>query len=722
MKQIICFFLIFCYSAVYTQVKEKKTFDIKSYFNFLKNDNSQEIVIKPPLNQCYQYNAPALPFFSFSADIPNKGDYTLKILFTDSITISNIHFPVSKGLEKQYGQTSYYDTSYFIEAFSSEAFFPKKNFQSFAPVIARDTRKQTFHIYPFKYQERTNTLKVYTQFIVQLEKTAAGGINEIHQARAFTSTKDIFAEKDLSEFQSKYQPIGEKGELLIIYRNTSDSLIRKFAGWKAKSGVKCHFLKLDNNTIFPEGIKARIESWYDSIPDILYVLLVGEHSEIPSYLYKQVLSDDYYSDTYYGFIDGTDFAPELLVGRFSGTEAENTVLINKTIHYESYYLKDNYEKNVMLMASDQGTNIGDDNETDWEHLRGIGIYLSDSAQMQAYEYFDGSQGNSDSPGNPTATDIKNGINAGKGFIFYTGHGDFSVLNTGSFFTMHVQQLENYNKLPVVISAACNNGKYIGLNCMAEAFTFAQKNSQNTGSVAFTGSSILMSWAPPMETQDEFARLINPNSSNYKSTLGAAFYNAQLSMLEKYPTTYGEEVMQTWILFGDPTLKMRVNQKGALLAQHPSIIPYTSTSIHLLINEDNAFISLSQNDSVIAFGQSSDHSIIFSQLDLSPDFPVDIVATKSDFQTYTGQINLFRSSGEVPFKVYPNPASHTLFILGSLAVDEVQLVDVSGRIIPVNFDFSANSVNLDHLSAGVYQLVIHSNNNLYNYKIIKSHEN
>lgn len=720
-RQIICFFLIFCSSAVYNQVKEKKTFDIRSYFDFLKNDNSQELVIKPQLNLCYQSNAPALPFLNFSTDIPDKGDYIVQIQFTDSVIINNITVPISKGLEKKSDQAIYYDANYFIEAFSPELFFPEKHFQRFTPVIARDTRKQYFHIYPFKYQEETNTLKIYTQFTIQLEKTTADGINEINQTRAFSATKDFFSQKETG-FQSKYQPIGEIGDLLIVYRNTSDNLIKKLVNWKSKTGIKSHLLKLDENTIFPEDIKSEIEHYYDSIPDILYVLLIGEHSEIPSYLYKQFLNDDYYSDTYYSFIDGTDFAPELLIGRLSGTEQQNSIVIEKIIQYESYYLKENYEQNVMLIGSDQGTNIGDDNETDWEHLRNIGMYLSDSAQMYPYEYFDGSQGYPDSIGNPTPTAIKEGINSGKGLLFYTGHGDFSVLNTGNFFTMHVQQLENYNRLPVVISAACNNGKYIDLNCMAEAFTFAQRDNQHTGSVAFAGSSILMSWAPPMKTQDEFSRLINPNSTNYKSTLGAAFYNAQLSMLEKYPTTYGEEVMQTWILFGDPTLKMRINQKGILTVEHPQTIPYTTTELELHINEDNAFISLSQHDAVIASGQSSNHSIVFSQLDLVPDFPITITATKPNYQTYNGQINLFKSSDEYPFKVYPNPASGHLFILGSISIDEIQLVDVSGRIIPVNFDFSSNSVNLDHISTGIYQLVIHSDNNLYNYKIIKSHEN
>jgi gingipain R len=294
------------------------------------------------------------------------------------------------------------------------------------------------------------------------------------------------------------------------------------------------------------------------------------------------------------------------------------------------------------------------------------------------------------------------------------------MNTGNFFTMHVKQLENYNQLPIVISVACNHGKYIGLDCMAEVFQNDTKNNQLTGSVAFTGSTILMAWAPPMETQDEFSRLMNPNEADYKSTIGAAFYNAQLSMLEHYPTTFGEEVMQTWLLFGDPSLKMRVNQKGAIQVEHPSFIRSEETNLSFPINENNCFVSLSQNNQVIATGVSANSRITFDNVLFNSNNPLELVATKPNYRTYIGNINILPNS-ENSFALFPVPTSKSLFIYGKYAIQNIAVYDVSGRII-VNFkDVSNNFINLETLSAGVYTLQIEANNTYYNYKIIKINE-
>ncbi|HRO75552.1 MAG TPA: C25 family cysteine peptidase [Crocinitomicaceae bacterium] len=686
----------------------------------LKNSFSVEqnsISIQTPLYTSYQANTPALPFYSYTTKIPNQGNYSIRITFTDSVLINNMSFEHSKGLEKKAQTISYFDTSYYIGVYNAHLFFPKADFQTFTPVVGRDVRLQTFHIYPFKYLATQKQLKVYTQFKIELEKISEKGENEITNLRNFTTTQNLYAPKT---FQAKYEAIGEKGELLIVYRNTAETLIQKFAHWKQQVGFKTHLLKLDENTVFPEDIKQHIAHYYDSIPDLLYMLLVGDFVEIPSYLYKQFLNDDYYSDTYYTFLDGNDFVPELFVGRFSGTELENETQINKTIFYERYQNADNYERNVMLIGSDQGTTIGDDNERDWEHLRNIGIYLADSVGLTQSEYFDGSQGGLDADGNPNFTDIKDGVKNGNGFLFYTGHGDFSLMNTGNFFTMHAKQLENYDQLPIVISVACNHGKYIDLDCMAEVFQTTTKNNQFTGSVAFTGSTILMSWAPPMETQDEFAQLMNPNNSKYKSTLGAAFYNAQLSMLEKYPTIYGEEVMQTWLLFGDPTLKMRINQKGAIYANLPDYIIEKQHDLTFSITENDCFVSLSQNDEVIATTISQNNEVRFENLHLNAYDNLEIVATKSNYRTFSETLKVVPFNSN-PFTVFPNPTNADLNIVGIYPIDFIEIIDVSGRKISNFTENSKNSYNLDQLSAGVYTVLIHANNAIYAVKIIKTNE-
>ena len=719
-KTILLFLFLTLFSITYGQDKHASVISIESSVKTKDVNSIKTLQINAPLSWSYQANAPTIPFYKHTIEIPKKGNYAINIVFLDSILIDTIMLNLSNGLEKKYAAFSHYDTTYFIEKYSATSFFPQSNYKSNTPVIARDLRLQTFHVFPLKYNTQKQQLKIYTKFRITLIKISNEGENEQLNERNFITTKNSYSRQVPSSFLPKYQPINEVGEMLIVYRHTSDSLIHRFAHWKEQVGVRCHFLKLDDSIIFPEDIHHEITAYYDSIPDILYLLLVGDFDEIPSYLYKQFLNDDYYSDTYYGFIDGNDYVPELLVGRLSGNEAQNRIQIDKSIFYERYDIHNNYERNIMLIASDQGANIGDDNETDWEHLRGIGQYLSDSVGMIPAEYFDGSQGHLDATGDPTKDDIKDGINDGKGFIFYTGHGDFSVMNTGSFFTMHVKQLENYEELPIVISAACNHGKHIGLDCMAEVFVTNTKNDRFTGSVAFTGSTILMSWAPPMETQDEFARLMNPHSSDYKSTIGAAFYNAQLSMLEQYPTVFGEEVMQTWILFGDPSLKMRVFQKGSIQLELSGDINSQQDKLSFKINENDCLVTLSQNSHVIARGVSNNHCITFENLSLLPADKIEIVASKSNYQTFIGELNVIPENKN-PFTIYPNPVTKVLKIVGMQFINAIEIVDVNGKKISFHYDSTKNSVNLESLTAGVYIVIIHTDTSVYTYKIIKTHD-
>ena len=123
--------------------------------------------------------------------------------------------------------------------------------------------------------------------------------------------------------------------------------------------------------------------------------------------------------------------------------------------------------------------------------------------------------------------------------------------------MHIVNLKNTNKNPFIISVACDNGKFInGQGTIAEAFLKSNDEEDFTGSIAFCGSSILMDWAPPMLTQDEIINSITTNDTlNTIYSIGELFYESQIKMLNKY-NSLGNGVMQTWILFGDPSIDLK----------------------------------------------------------------------------------------------------------------------------------------------------------------------
>lgn len=640
----------------------------------------------------YQINAPELPCLIF-----NSKNEIKNLIALDSIDFSEINFSTSTGLNKitNNGLVLSTDTSYYIESFSPDSFFPQVNFKKLNYSNFRNEQKYTYHLYPIKYLERTKTVRVYTRFSIETKST--------------------------EQNQYKYTSKLDGGDLLIVYRSISEETIRPFALWKQQKGINVHFLKLNASHSSPELIKSDIQNFYDSIPTILYISLIGEHTEIPSYLYKQFLNDDYYSDTYYSFLNGNDFIPDVFVGRFSGSETEIQNAIERSITYEKYLNQNSQEQKVFLVGSDVTTTNGDDGEEDWEHLRKIGTELQDSLNYQLTELYDGDQGLGDSPNDPTLQDMKDAFNEGQGLFFYTGHGDFSHFVTGNFFTMHVTQLENTDNMPVVFSAACNNGKHINLYCMAEAFTTAQRNNKNVGAIAFTGSSILMSWAPPMQTQDEIAQIIASKDST-RTSVGAIFYNAQMSMLEHYPTVYGEEVMQTWILFGDPTLSVRTKLIDEIKIQTDHFISASTDQLSINININNANVTLTQNNQVIAKTISSNGKANFQSLNLSVD-PITIVATKPNHKTAIQTIKVVDTNSERPFVVFPNPTNEYIRIVSAEKVLKATLVDVKGNIILTDELINSEQIiNLKTLSAGIYILQLHTSEKIYSHKILKTNEN
>jgi len=719
------FVFVFCLLSLQNSLLygQKSVYQANNFLQLIDIKNTLSDSSFSSFPSLYQNNAPQIPFYVAHFELPTEGKFTVQVEFLDSTLLSDANFPISKGLAKNGLHETRYDTSYFIEDFNPSKFFPQQAAKCFRSIIARDVRRMAVHIFPFKYLESEHLLKIYTKFRIALKKVGENGENELTVHRDFKKTRNFFApSKSSNAFTPKYQPIQEDGDLLVVYKNMPDSSVQRFIRWKKQLGMHCETLKLNHNDTSVSTIKAKISARYTSNPDLLYLLLIGNENEIPSYFYKNDGVEDYYSDSFYGMLDGNDSVPELLVGRFSGTEAQNRILIDKTIAYEKYSNSQNYEKNVLLVGSNQGENIGYNNLTDWEHLRLIGNYLADSVGMTRYEGFDGSQGGLDSAGNFTRDQFKRELEKGQGFLFYTGHGIFSQFVTGDFYTLQVRGLENYNLLPIVISAACDHGRYVGLDCMAEAFTFDTRDNQLTGGVAFTGSSILMAWAPPMKTQEEFARLLNFHSNHYFSTLGAAFYNAQLSMLETFPTVDGDDVMMTWILFGDPSLKIRVNQQGKLAVSHDDFVSPTQDSFTFTVNEDDAVVTLMQDDSILGIQRSSNHLVTFENVHLLSNHPIEIVASKSNFVTYTGIIHVIPPEKNKSFQVFPNPTKNIVHIIGNKKIEKVELIDLQGKIISINFDFQNNSLNLDNLSAGIYHLKIQTSDGIETYKILKQNEN
>jgi hypothetical protein len=151
--------------------------------------------------------------------------------------------------------------------------------------------------------------------------------------------------------------------------------------------------------------------------------------------------------------------------------------------------------------------------------------------------------------NPTAqvkNDVINGINAGPLMVNYAGHGSTDVWTGASILSSSdAAALTNGNRLPLFVSMTCLNGRFQDSNrvSLAEALMKAT----NGGAVAVWASSGLTEPDAQSQMDQQLMRLLFADGQS--STLGDAVRGAKHA-------TNDQDLRKTWILFGDPTMRIR----------------------------------------------------------------------------------------------------------------------------------------------------------------------
>jgi gingipain R len=666
--------------------------------------------------------APCLPRFSESVVIPDRGNAQLVVEYDSYYDIAGARVLPAKGnLKRNVDPESVPYT--FGAAYQTDAFFPGTLAKASDPFLVRDVRGLTVTFYPYQYNPVTQVLRVYKNLRVRVvtDKTTLG-INEskaAHDAPNNPQLKKMFLNGDPG---LKYTPRGESGSMLVICPDAFRDQIQPLVQWKIQKGIPVSVVSTTETGTIDADIKSWLQTYYSTHEDLLYVLLVGDHADIPAHSYGISDNEELWSDSYYAQLAGSDYYPEIFVGRFSGNATQIATMVSRTLEYEKNPSAGNWMTKAIGLGSGEGDGYGDDGEPDWQHLRNIRSKLLNFSYTDVYEFYDGSRGGTDVAGNPNSTLIVPAVNDGIGLFNYCGHGDINLCVTGNFTSSNIANATNNGKYPFVISVACNNGTFTAGSCISEVWLRETNADTPAGAIAACGSSILMAWAQPMQTQDEMAELISEAyPTNRKSTLGGLFYNAQMSMLEKYPDNDGYEVIQTWLFFGDPSVEFRNRETADLTATHVSHIPLSTSALTVNCNVEGALIALTQNDVLIGKGFAAGGQAEISCSALTEEAPLLVTATKQNYRAYQGHVII--GTANTALSVYPNPASALVNIdfLPESAQSQITLTDFSGKVIRT-LSVSATEMNHTELSTkgiatGIYQLTITTGSSQYMRKVM-----
>ncbi|MBU1009296.1 MAG: T9SS type A sorting domain-containing protein [Bacteroidetes bacterium] len=585
--------------------------------------------------------APDLSKLTASLQIPDLANMEIEVSASAYVDFENIYIAPSKG--NLLRNVNPQDVPFtFGEAYGKNAFYPAQIAALRNPYIIRELRGQTVVVTPFQYNPVSHVLRVYTSIEVVVRKTTGNAINTL-SVKPLVKLKgnefDAIYKRQFLNYQSntdRYVPVVDRGNMLIITYAAFIDALQPFVEWKTKSGIEVEVVdvaSIGNSA----AIKQYVTNYYNE-HGLTFLLLVGDAEQVP----PGYSSGD--SDNVYAYVVGTDHYPDLFVGRFSAANlGELQTQIDRSLSYEQTpYTGVDWFSKAIGIGSDQGP--GDNNEMDYEHIRGIGTTLLDFTYTYTHELFDGSQGGNDQNGNPTPAMVSAALNAGAGIINYTGHGSQGSWGTTGFSSSDVDQLTNDNMLPFIFSVACVNGDFVGTTCFGETWLRATHNGQPTGAIGIMASTINQSWNPPMAGQDEMDLILTEAyADNIRHTMGGIAMNGCMKMNDTYGAG-GDEMTDTWLLFGDPSIMLRTASPEALTVTHnPSIfIGVGDFAINCPV--DGAFAALSINGQLLGAAEVQDGvaTIVFDPIQ-SPG-TATLVVTAFNYIPYTADIEVIPNEG------------------------------------------------------------------------------
>ncbi|MEO6902415.1 MAG: C25 family cysteine peptidase [Bacteroidia bacterium] len=625
----------------------------------------------------FEKGAPDLRRFSTSLIIPNTGNMEVKIVSSQFKDYENIEIAPSKGVINISDDASKVAYEYGA-AYQNNTFYPGNLSELREAHIMRNVRGQVLDIYPFQYNPVTKTLRVYYNLVIQASvNRSIDGANCIYNSNDLGVTnsfnemyKSNYINYDASTNakQARALPTSANGRMLIICYDAFAAAMKPFVDWKIQKGIETELVNV--STVGKAAdIKAYVQKYYKDHPDLTYLVLVGDHQQVPAALLTSASSDDkgakYYSDNDYTKLDGTDNYPEIISGRISAaTEVDVKMQVKKFLTYEAMPSKlDAKLFGTGLVASlkvgpDNSTPVYKDMVNAKATLMGIGKYSSVTELYQS--------GAGGSTMSPTATNITTELSKGAGFMSWISHGSETQLVSFSFSTANVAKLTNKTMWPFIWNCSCVTGSFAGTaNCFAESLLRAKQGEDPTGAIACAMSTRNMPMGPSEKYGPNGVAILFDQTKTNKSYGNITFDNYIKTAITDYKMPIEFSCM---VIFGDPSLELRTQAPMALTVTHDTQEPIGVSNLVVSSNTEGAYISLTVDGKIIGTGYITGGKVDIKFKDaISTDKTITVTATAFNYAPYIGSVSVGKVTAvdrieyNNVFNAYPNPNSGTFII-------------------------------------------------------------
>ena len=678
------------------------------------DDQTYQRLAIPYAGHTVEIGKPEVPTIRRYLEIPYDVNLTVEVTYSEPTILEGyLVYPAQEPLPDM--ETD--ETPEFVideETYSTDDFYPTYGASVEEPVIVRGHRITALTLYPVQHNPVSEQLRVYSKISVRVsydQPAQIEGVEKRLESEAFEALCEAFIlnYKPPDEYLTRrYEPHGSpSADYLIITHDDFATQVEPLADWKEKKGYETEIVRTSDIGPSPtaDDIAAYIQNAYDTwTPPPTYVLLVGDSEFIPTHYRTPHPSpkhggNETATDLYYATVDGTDYFPDIFVGRISvDTPAQAATVVNKILDYERSPTSDpDFYSDLSVAAyfEDDDQPLGFEDKRfvlTSEEIRDYlltqtysveRIYYAEPAVIPTH-YNSGSYDFGDPlpadllrangfAWDGDAADITAAIEAGRFIVNHRDHGLsqnfwnhvsgywgwFDGWGDPGYTTADIAGLTNDDRLPMVVSMNCMTGWFDGetdpyatrnFECFCEEFL----RHENGGAVAAIGATRI-------------------SYSGYNDDLAKGFYDAiwpdfdparlsnqtvalfELGQVLNYGKTYmatlqsagdvRQAAFEEFHLFGDPEMSIWTSAPQPLSVTHPSTISSGGSQTFVVKVTDgvnpvpDARVSLRKDGDVHTSERTdADGNAVF---DVTPSTGgnLDITVTKHNYKPYEGTITV-----------------------------------------------------------------------------------
>jgi len=592
---------------------------------------------------------PSLPYIAKTFAIPDQAGITVEILESDNImTFQNIHLaPARESWQEGEPETSYFENE---ATYRSNEVFPEHITQTDPPAIFRDLRIARVSAYPVRYNPAKKELQVTSSLTVKINYVAGEVINpKTSPKRKIAPSYGQLYRSSIFNYQNVLD--GEYGGredghelMLCIMPDDFYNSFQNYAEWKRQSGIDIAITKFSDigaNSSDPDIIRDHIADAYFNweVPPT-YVLLIGDEEIIPVYY-----SSGYVSENHYAEIEGGDFFPDVLLGRFTNqSDYVMQVMTNKFIKYEKTPYIENTEwfKKGVCCSNDAYASQVETKRYAAERMTLDGGFIVDTMM-------------SDPGCTYSVSDVLDVINEGRSHLNYRGEGwttgwwaSCTPLNNS-----HIQNLGNSQKLTFVTSIGCGVAMFASGESFGEVWIEQGSISAPRGAVAFLG--------PAGNTHTTYNNKIDKGiyKGMFTENLNTAGQGLERGRLYLY-NVYGTDPQvgyhyKIYCVLGDPSIHIWKEIPKEVTVDYPESITFGTSLVDFTVKHtasglpvENAIVCVSGDDTFVT-GNTDATGVALLEISTEELATFTVTVTGPDVYPYQGTMEALPPTG--PWVVY-----------------------------------------------------------------------